>query len=111
MSFTYAAGKRIKVGDRIVEVGEPVPEAEGWDPRSRTAMVNVGQLVITGSKPDAPVDETPSPTPTPPAPSPTPSPTPAPTPAPAPTPPSAEVKPKPKPRQRKTRPKAKAGVS
>lgn len=41
---TYVARKRMQVGDRIVNPGDPVPEAESW--RRPQSWVNSGHLAV-----------------------------------------------------------------
>ena len=42
---TYIARRTFKVGDRVVQPGDPVPEAETW--RRPQSWVNSGHLAVT----------------------------------------------------------------
>lgn len=48
----YVAGIRMPVGDRIVQRGDPVPEAATW--RNLSAWVDTGKILIVEDPPPSP---------------------------------------------------------
>jgi len=51
MEYIDIAGRRLRIGLGLREVGEPVPEAKYFKPRNRKAMINTGHIK------QVPVDE------------------------------------------------------
>jgi len=53
----YVAGIRMPVGDRIVQRGDPVPEAATW--RNLSAWVDTGKILIVEDLPSSSADTDP----------------------------------------------------
>lgn len=53
----YVAGIRMPVGDRIVQRGDPVPEAATW--RNLSAWISAGKILVEDSPPSSPANMAP----------------------------------------------------